>query len=351
MKFFKTKLSPASALLVTAALMPVACSGGDKIDPNAKIEAHHDFHPTQTATVSTLTRPVWYEAVGTVAPALTIGVAPQVNGRILEMLVEVGQEVTAGTVLFRIDDRTIQAQVAQAQAGIAAASAAAEQAAAGKARVDRLFAREAATTEQVEAANAADAQAQAAIAAAKQALVEAQTYLSYSEVISPVDGVIAERSARAGDLALPGQPVLQIHGGVRMDFVAAIRESKIAGIDIGSEVQVDFPTPALRVPAVVHELYPAGDPNTRSFTIKASLPTMKLLRPGMYGKLMMQTGELEVTVIPQAALSRVGQLETVMVQTDGGWQRRFVRVGSELDGTYFEILSGLSDGETIGWIQ
>jgi RND family efflux transporter MFP subunit len=296
-------------------------------------------------------QPVWYEAVGSIAPATTIAVAPQVNGRILEMLVDVGQKVTAGTMLFRVDDRTIQAQVAQAQAGITAAKASAEQATAAKARVDRLFAREAATPEQVEAASAASAQAQAAVAAAEQALVEAQTYLSYAEVVSPIDGVIAERLARAGDLALPGQAVLQIHGGVEMDFVAAIRESKIDSLSIGSEVQVDFPTPALRVPAVVHELHPAGDPNTRSFTIKASLPAMKLLRPGMYGKLMLQTGELEVTVIPIAALSRVGQLETVMVQTDGGWQRRFVRVGSEVEGGYFEILAGLSDGETIGWIQ
>jgi RND family efflux transporter MFP subunit len=351
MKFPPTKLSPAGVLLVMAALTPLACSDGEKIDPNAKIEAHHDFHPSQTATVSTVAQPIWYEAVGTVEPALTIGVAPQVNGRILEMLVEVGQKVQAGTVLFRIDDRTIQTQVAQAQSGIRAATAAAEQAAAAKERVDRLFAREAATAEQVEAANSANAQAQAAVTTAKQALVAAQTYLSYTEVVSPVDGTIAERSARAGDLALPGHPILKIHGGVKMDFVAAIRESKIEGISVGSEVQVDFPTLTLRVPAVVHELHPAGDPATRSFTIKASLPTVKMLRPGMYGKLMLKTGELEVTVIPQAALSRVGQLETVMVQTDGGWQRRFVRVGNEIEGGYFEILSGLSNGETIGWIQ
>jgi len=351
MKFFHNKLSPASVMLLAAALTPIACSGGDKIDPNAEIQAHQDFNPSQKAIVRTLEQPIWYQAVGTVAPARSISVSPQVSGRILEMLVEVGQEVSLGTVLFRIDQRTLQAQVAQAQAGIAAATAAAEQAAAGKLRADRLFAREAATAEQVEAANAEDAQAQAAVAVAKQALVEAQTYSSYSEMTSPVDGVIAARFARAGDLALPGNPVLQIESGVEMDFVAAVRASQIDEIRIGSEVQVEFPTPALRVSAVVHELDPSGDPNTRSFTIKASLPNGKLLRPGMYGKLMLETGKLEVMVIPKAALSREGQLETVMVQAGGGWQRRFVQVGREIDSTYFEILSGLSVGETIGWVQ
>jgi len=350
MKFFHNKPFPVPAMLLVATLLPIACSGGDKIDPHAKIEAHHDFNPSQKAIVGSRVQPIWYQAVGTVAPARSIRVSPQVSGRILEMLVEVGQEVSEGTILFRIDDRSIEAQVGQAQAGIAAATAAAEQAAAGKARADRLFAREAATAEQVEAAHAEDAQAQAAVVVAKQALVEAQTYSSYSEMTSPVDGVIAARFARAGDLALPGNPVLQIDSGVEVDFVAAVRASQIDEIHLGSEVQVEFPTLGLRLPAVVHELKPAGDPNTRSFTIKASLPNEKLLRPGMYGKLMIETGDLEVMVIPKEALSREGQLETVMVQVDGTWQRRFVQVGSEIDSTYFEVLSGLSVGETIGWV-
>lgn len=349
MKLLTTRSLLRRSALFLAVLTPLACSGEDRIDPNTDVTVENDFTATQTTTVSTLTIPVWYEAVGTVEAAETIDVAPQLDGRILQMEVGVGAEVKAGDVLFRLDDRNLKARVAQAQAGVSAAGAVADQANAALERVNRLFKLEAATAEQQEAAIAAASRAEAGVSQAQQAVLEAQTFLSYAIVQSPVDGVVAERLADAGDLALPGQVALRINGGVTMDFVAAIRESRIEGVEVGSEVQVDFPTPGLRVTAVLHELRPAADPATRSFTIKAGLPIMKLLRPGMYGKLMLQTGELQVTVIPSAAVSRVGQLETVMVQSDGSWRRRYVRSGDELEDGFIEILSGLSDGETIGW--
>jgi len=349
MKFSLPRSLFATSLFLAIAAAPLACSGKERIDPNSAPTVQRDYQPTEKVKVTTLTMPVWYEAVGTVEAGETIDVAPQLDGRILSMEVEVGATVKAGEVLFRLDDRSLQARVAQAEAGVEAAQAGADRAAAAKDRVERLLEREAATAEQHEAAIAADSQAQAALSGAQQVLTEAQTFLSYTTVVSPADGVIAERLADTGDMALPGQVAMRIHGGVAMDFVAAIRESRIEGVQLGSEVQVDFPTPGLKVAAVVHELRPAADPATRSFTIKARLPTMKLIRPGMYGKLMVQTGELQVTVIPAIAVSRVGQLETVMVLAESGWQRRFVRVGRELDGGFVEILSGLSDGETIGW--
>lgn len=351
MKYPKHKLPLAGYWMAAATLIPLACSDSDSIDPNANTATQNAFHAEQTAVVTTLSQPIWYEAVGTVAPAKTVSIAAQMSGRILEMLVDVGQQVDAETVLFRMDDRTLQAQVAQAQANVDAALAAVTQANAAKDRSERLFAREAATPEQLEATTAAASLAQAAVARANQALLEAQTFLSYAVVKSPMSGVIASRLADAGDLALPGQPILQIHGGGPVDFVAAIRESKIAALPLGSRVLVDFPTLSIRVPAMVYEVQPAGDSTTRSFTIKASLAATPLLRAGMYGKLMLQTGELQVTVVPVAALQREGQLETVMLKTDGGWQRRFVRSGKEIEGGFLEILSGLADGQTIGWAQ
>jgi len=351
MKYPNHKLPLAGIFIAAAALMPLACGDHQRIDSNAKMEVLHDFHAEQTAVVTTLTQPIWYEAVGTVAPAKTVSIAAQMSGRILEMLVEVGLQVDAGTVLFRIDDRALQAQVAQAQANMDATLAAVAQADAAKDRTERLFAREAATQEQVEATTANASLAQAAVASANQALLEAQTFLSYAVVKSPIAGVIASRFADAGDLALPGQPILEIHGGGPVDFVAAIRESKIAALPLGSRVLVAFPTLSIRVPAVVYEVQPAGDSTTRSFTIKASLAATPLLRSGMYGKLMLQTGEVQVTVVPIAALHREGQLETVMLKTDGSWQRRFVRSGKEIEGGFVEILSGLADGQTIGWAR
>ena len=344
----KSFIRSAAAFLLVLSL--TACGNGSKIDPAQRVEISRDFSATHTAEVMAVTQPVWYEAVGTVAPANTVNIAPQVNGRILEVLVDVGQKIQAGATLLRIDDRAIQARVGQAQSAVVAATAGAEQASEARKRVERLFEREAATPEQIEAVTAADLQAQAALQQAAQALIEAKTNLGFTQIDSPVDGVVAQRWVDAGDLALPGQPVLQIHGG-DFDFVAAIRESEVTRLQEGSKVDVFFPAIELRLPATVYELSPAGDPNTRSVTIKANLPASELLRAGMYGKLIVQVDELQVIAVPAPAISRVGQLETVMVKTAHGWQRRFVRSGTQLDDGSLEILSGLSVGEMIGWSQ
>ena len=49
-----------------------------------------------------------------------------------------------------------------------------------------------------------------------------------------------------------------------------------------------------------------------------------------------------------AAVERIGQLETVLVQQDGGWSRRLVTTGAALPDGTVEVLSGLEGGEIIG---
>jgi len=334
-----------------AAITGVACSGGDKIDPNSRTDAHSDYRPTATAEVEAVMVPVWYEAVGTVAPSKTVAVAPQTDGNIVEMLTDVGQTVKAGDILFRIDSRTIDASLSQAEASLDAAIAAADLTASSRARVLRLFDQEAATTEQLEAANSADEQARAAVKRAEQGVVGIRTQLSYTQVISPIDGVVANRFADAGDLAMPGKPVLQLDGPSALDLVAAVRESNISMFSLGEEVEVLFPTTGLRCTATIREMQPAGDPTTRSFRVKMSLPADSQVRIGMYGKLRMQTEERKVAAIPAAGISRVGQLETVMVKTGDTWLRRFIRTGDETKDGFVEVLSGLDAGQTIGWMR
>ncbi|MBU1611041.1 MAG: efflux RND transporter periplasmic adaptor subunit, partial [Proteobacteria bacterium] len=99
--------------------------------------------------------------------------------------------------------------------------------------------------------------------------------------------------------------------------------------------------------AIVDEIEPLADPVTRSFLVKARLPEVPDLYPGMFGRLLISQGERESVLVPERAVSRVGQLETVMVQTGETWQPVYVRTGP-LHGDKIEVLSGLSGDETIG---
>ena len=75
--------------------------------------------PVTAATVVEADMPVILAAPGTVEPLATVAVRPRVDGQIVEVAFREGDLVTEGSVLFRLDDRMVKAQIAQAEASIA----------------------------------------------------------------------------------------------------------------------------------------------------------------------------------------------------------------------------------------
>ncbi len=335
--------------LVGLTIVPLSCSGGDTIAPGSQAVPVDSFAPESTAVVAMVQIPTWYHAVGTVVAAESIDVAAQSGGRVLHAHVDVGDAVTPGLLLFELEDRKSSARVAQAQAGLALAEAGAVQASTSEARVNRLFEREAATLAQVESARAASDQADAAFALAKEALNEANAFLDDARVLSPCAGTLVERLVDVGDLAAPGRVLVRVRGGVQIEFSTAIRASMIGSLALGDELDVEIPSLQQTLRGAITEIHPDADAASRSLGIKLALPAHSGLRPGLYGKLRLHAGHAETLAVPAEAVIRIGQLENIMVSTPKGWVRRFVRVGSDIEGGRVEILSGLTEGSTIGW--
>jgi HlyD family secretion protein len=85
---------------------------------------------------------------------------------------------------------------------------------------------------------------------------------------------------------------------------------------------------------------------SRTFLVKAPLPSRPELRPGMFGRLYFDGRERQVLLIPAAAVRHIGQLETVQVAGPEGVTLRQIRTGKTY-GTNVEVLSGLQAGEKI----
>jgi multidrug efflux pump subunit AcrA (membrane-fusion protein) len=68
----------------------------------------------------------------------------------------------------------------------------------------------------------------------------------------------------------------------------------------------------------------------------------------MFGRLRIPQGERDVVLVPEEAITRVGQLETVLVKTADAWETIYIRTGMR-HGETVEVLSGLSGGETVGF--
>ena len=178
---------------------------------------------------------------------------------------------------------------------------------------------------------------------------EAEIGLGYTTIRAQASGEVARRLAEPGDLAFPGKELLTLHTGGSLQLEAMVRESLIGRVRIGDTLTVMVAALEGDEPlsGTVDEIEPLADPVTRSFLVKVRLPEVPGLYPGMFGRLMVPLGEEEAVLIPEAAVIRVGQLETVMVKSGDDWQSIYVRTG-KASGDRVDILSGLSGSETIG---
>ena len=106
-----------------------------------------------------------------------------------------------------------------------------------------------------------------------------------------------------------------------------MRESVASKLSKNQNLTAEIDALKKKYPALVDEIVPSADPGSRSFLVTVSLSGADGLYPGMFGRLMIPIGEIEKMYIPLKAVTHVGQLDFVIVKTDQGPVRRYVRLG------------------------
>jgi len=375
---FKRFVSGLGVVALAVLLVAVATGafGGKPIEPGRTQDPPGEPAPARTAQAMRGEVDVFEPAVGTVRSRRQVAVAAQVGATIVSTRVEAGQTVEAGALAIALDDRDLSARLTQARQGLAAAEAAVKSAQEGKAqaaarleqarasfeRVKGFFESGAATSEQLEAAEAAFLEASAAVAGAEAsisaalasqaqaqaAVTSASVALEHATIAVPIDGVVSERSVETGDLAWPGRTLFTVLDPRALRLEARVREGLIARIAPGDALEIELPGPGLRLAGRVAEVLPAADARSRTFQVRVEFEALEGVLPGMFGRLRVPVGQREVVRVPVAAVARVGQLETVLVQGAAGFERRLVTTGERFEDGTLEVLSGLAGGETVG---
>ncbi len=193
-------------------------------------------------------------------------VASRVPGKVTELLVREGDNVTKGQLLVRLDDAQARARLDQAKQAVAAAEAAmqAERQAERQARRDRdrlqnLLAKETASRQEAERAElawrVASDQLEAARARrdqARAAVAEVESLLDDLEIHAPAAGVITTRIVAEGEVVAPGSPLLDIVDLDRLYLKVYVPAKEIGKLrlDLPAQIWVDaFPDEPF--PAVV----------------------------------------------------------------------------------------------------
>ena len=303
-----------------------------------------------TETVRSIQVPAMESAVGTIRAVHETSLASKILAKVLEVNVKAGERVKQGDVLVKLDDADLKARLHQAEAAVDNARAARDQAKIEYDRVKQLFEQGSAAKIEFDRRDTDLRSAEAQLTRSEQAKAEASTVVDYATIEAPISGTVIDKKVDAGDMVTPGQVLLTLYDPTRMQLVARVRESLTHRLKVGQTIGVRVESLGKTCGGTVSEIVPEAESASRTFSVKVTGPCPDGIYSGMFGRLLIPLGDVEVLAVPRAAVRRVGQLDMVEVVEGDTLRRRAVQLGKPLDppnDAFVEVLSGLRDGERV----
>jgi len=117
---------------------------------------------------------------------------------------------------------------------------------------------------------------------------EVKNQYKYLTIKAPNDGVIVQKSIKAGEMAIPGMPALVLSDLSSLKIKTEISEGDLKNIYIGQKASVKIPSMNLTTQGKIVAIIPSSNPMTHSFTIKLSFQKSENIYPGMYATVLIQ---------------------------------------------------------------
>jgi HlyD family secretion protein len=378
-------------MLLAAAMLPVLLPGCRKEaapEPEVTVQA---AHPEQGAISEQVTADAILE------PLAQAAIVPRITAPVKKFYVERGQRVHAGELLVTLENADLAAAAMDTEGSLEAAQAA--YATATKAQVPEdtlkaesdfalakanlelsqnivksrreLFKEGAIPGRDLDTAEAALEQAQAAFDAASQHLEAvksvsreaelkaaqgqltsaqgkykgAKAEVDFSEIRSPIDGVVTDRPLFAGETAAAGSPLITVMDTTALIAKMHIAEGLAVEMKVGNQASVRVPGIADPVPAKVSMVSPALDPGSTTVEVWLKIENKAgRLKVGTPVKAVVtgRTVAQALTVPDSAILTADDGTKSVMViGADGAAHKRPVTLGID-NGTDVQITSGLT---------
>ncbi len=301
--------------------------------------------------------------VGNLVGEQTVAVVPKAAGRLEEVYVKLGDRVTRGQRIARIEDREIREQVKQAEAAFEVARATIRQREAdlkfAQTNLDRsreLFGRQLLPKQTLDDADARHQAAVAQVELARAQLMQSQARLeelrinlANTVIVSPVNGFVAKRNTDAGAYASQNAPVVDVVDISTVRLIANVVEKDMQRVGAGDRARVEVDAfPGETFDGLIARVAPVLDPATRTAQIEVEIENSKhRLKPGMYARVNLTTEQRDnALVVPaNAIVDREGQRGVFLAQNNTAAFRP-VQIGIE-DAARVEILGGVTEADRV----
>ncbi len=288
-----------------------------------------------------------------------------VEGRVTACLAPKGSFVRQGDTIFVLENENIPLQIQEAESNILQAQANLRRAENNYHRYQILKASDAASAQQYDDAEATYYSAEAALQVAESKLGQLRVQESRQSVAAPIDGKVLVLYRQQGAYVQSGTALALVGNFDYLYFTTPVQDKHARYLSIGQEADLVFQSKDFK--KVYGTDYAAGNLGSQQ-TFTAAIAEIRppvsepaairnvlwqvdnrsgLLEPQTYGGVSFKARRShDALVVPLSALTDNDKDTVFVVKEDNTVERREVKAGTD-DGTYIEILSGLSEGEIV----
>ncbi|MFC3396321.1 MdtA/MuxA family multidrug efflux RND transporter periplasmic adaptor subunit [Brenneria rubrifaciens] len=225
-------LIPIAAIIIAALLWRHVNQPQTTKNSGSRPAAMQTLPPVQVALTQSASVPYYLSGLGTVTAANTVTLRSRVNGELMALHFQEGQQVKAGDLLAEIDPRPFQVELTQAQGQLAKDQAALANARQDLSRYQQLVKTNLISRQELDAQTAQVRQAEGALKADEGAVASAELQLAYSKITAPISGRVGLKQVDAGNYITSSDTnglvvITQTHP---IDVVFTVPEGEIATI-------------------------------------------------------------------------------------------------------------------------
>ena len=290
--------------------------------------------PVEVAAAAAKTMSDDITAVGSLLSDESVQIAAETSGRVAQIKFTEGDVVAAGTVLIKLDDALISAQVEDAEARLTLAQANYERAAS---------LRKSGTASQT---TLDTAQSELSVQKAVYDLIKTQQ--EKLSIKAPFPGVLGFRTISPGAYVTAGTPLVNLEKIDQLKVNFSVPEFYLSKLAVGQKIEITADAlPGTLFEGTIYAIDPAIDVNGRAIRVKATLANQDgKLRPGLLARITVKGTPRTAVTIPESALVPRGN-DFLVYKTDNGKAKETKVLAGRRENGFVEILDGVEIGQQV----